>query len=151
MLARQPWLIVPSGLTLTLVIVSLMLVADGLRDATASRNSLPTPPQAAAARTPPRGEPADPPDAARFAMLETIREFGVEQLEASGEAATTRRRHAAWSLSLAERARPHLERRELVAWWPRLLAGAVAVRGPHQARCQDAFTRRGFADCRRLS
>lgn len=62
------------------------------------------------------------PAPARFAMLETIRELGLESLEASGEAAATRRRHAAWAVALAEQARPHLERRELVAWWPRLLA-----------------------------
>ncbi|MEJ1229745.1 MAG: dipeptide/oligopeptide/nickel ABC transporter permease/ATP-binding protein [Galbitalea sp.] len=40
-LAEQPWLIVPSGLLLTLVIMSLMLIADGLRDSTASTRSRP--------------------------------------------------------------------------------------------------------------
>ena len=49
-LAQQPWLIVPSGLTLTLVIMSLMLVADGLRDAAASARSRPTGAQAPSAR-----------------------------------------------------------------------------------------------------
>ena len=38
----------------------------------------------------------------RFAMLETIREYGLEQLAASGEDDATRRRLAAWSLALAE-------------------------------------------------
>jgi peptide/nickel transport system permease protein len=38
-MAEQPWLIVPSGLTLGLVILSLILIADGLRDATASNRS----------------------------------------------------------------------------------------------------------------
>ncbi len=38
-LAQQPWLMVPSGATLTLVIMALMLVADGLRDATASNRT----------------------------------------------------------------------------------------------------------------
>jgi peptide/nickel transport system permease protein len=38
-LSQQPWLIVPSGLTLALVIMALMLVADALRDATASNRS----------------------------------------------------------------------------------------------------------------
>jgi predicted ATPase/DNA-binding CsgD family transcriptional regulator len=40
----------------------------------------------------------------RFGMLETIREFGLECLEASGEADGVRRRHAAWCLALAEEA-----------------------------------------------
>ena len=39
----------------------------------------------------------------RFGMLETIREFGLEQLEASGEVSETRNRHAAYFLALAER------------------------------------------------
>jgi predicted ATPase len=38
----------------------------------------------------------------RFWMLETIREFGLEQLATSGEEEATRRRHAAWCLALAE-------------------------------------------------
>jgi predicted ATPase/class 3 adenylate cyclase len=44
----------------------------------------------------------------RFAMLETIREFALEQLEASGEAETARRRHAEYFLDFAERARSYL-------------------------------------------
>ena len=38
----------------------------------------------------------------RFAMLETIREYALEKLEASGEAALTKRSHAAYCLVLAE-------------------------------------------------
>ncbi len=38
-LSQQAWLIVPSGLTLALVIMALMLVADALRDTTASNRS----------------------------------------------------------------------------------------------------------------
>ena len=41
----------------------------------------------------------------RFAMLETIREFGWEQLFASGEAEAIAARHAAWAIDLAEDAR----------------------------------------------
>jgi ATP/maltotriose-dependent transcriptional regulator MalT len=40
----------------------------------------------------------------RFAMLETVREFGAEQLDRSGEAEPTRRRHAIWFRDLAEQA-----------------------------------------------
>jgi predicted ATPase/tRNA A-37 threonylcarbamoyl transferase component Bud32 len=38
----------------------------------------------------------------RFAMLETIREYGLEKLVASGEESSTRRAHAAYCLVLAE-------------------------------------------------
>ena len=40
----------------------------------------------------------------RFAMLETIREFGLEQLGAAGEMEATASAHADWCLSLARRA-----------------------------------------------
>ena len=39
---------------------------------------------------------------ARFAMLETIREYGLEQLTATGEEEATRRSHAAYCLVVAE-------------------------------------------------
>jgi predicted ATPase len=44
----------------------------------------------------------------RYRMLETIREFAVERLEASGEAARTRRLHAEFFRDLANRAEPML-------------------------------------------
>ena len=44
----------------------------------------------------------------RFRMLETVREFGLERLEASGTEEETRRRLAAWCLALAEAAQPAL-------------------------------------------
>ncbi|MGH2604646.1 MAG: ATP-binding protein, partial [Dehalococcoidia bacterium] len=52
------------------------------------------------------GEPSD--GEALFTMLETIREFGLEQLAARGETAEFSRRHAAWYLALAERVEPDL-------------------------------------------
>ena len=42
------------------------------------------------------------PDERRFAMLETVREYTLEQLDASGEHPVTRRAHAAYCLVLAE-------------------------------------------------
>jgi predicted ATPase len=44
----------------------------------------------------------------RYRMLETIREFALERLEAGGEAAQTRRRHAEFFRDLANRAEPML-------------------------------------------
>jgi len=39
----------------------------------------------------------------RYVMLETVREYGLERLEASGEGDSTRQRHVDWCLGLAER------------------------------------------------
>jgi predicted ATPase len=41
----------------------------------------------------------------RYSMLETIREFGLEQLATCGETETTLQRHAAWCVQLAEMVR----------------------------------------------
>jgi non-specific serine/threonine protein kinase len=43
----------------------------------------------------------------RFRILETIREFGLEQLAAAGGDDEAHRRHAAWSLARAEQAERH--------------------------------------------
>jgi predicted ATPase/DNA-binding CsgD family transcriptional regulator len=47
-----------------------------------------------------------PDDEPRFTMLQTIQEFALEQLAASGEGEATRRRHAAYFAGMAERAGP---------------------------------------------
>lgn len=47
----------------------------------------------------------------RFAMLETVREFGLERLAACGEEVAIRERHAAWYLALAEAANQELRAR----------------------------------------
>lgn len=57
---------------------------------------------------------------ARFVMLETVREYGLEMLEAHGEAAELRRRHTFHYLALAEQAEPELVRFGQVAWARRL-------------------------------
>jgi len=59
-------------------------------------------------------------DEPRFVMLETIREFGRECLEASGEQEETRRAHAYYYVALAEEAEPQLASAEREQWVHRL-------------------------------
>jgi non-specific serine/threonine protein kinase len=56
----------------------------------------------------------------RFLLLYVIREFALEQLEASGEAEALRRAHAEHFLALAERAEPEPAGPEAVVWLGRL-------------------------------
>lgn len=59
-------------------------------------------------------------DEPRLTMLETIREYASEQLEAADEAGTIRRRHAEYFLALAEAAEPRLLGPEQRLWLGRL-------------------------------
>jgi len=61
----------------------------------------------------PEGEP-------RVGMLETVREYGLERLVAAGEDTWTRRRHAAYYLTLAEEAEPELVGADQAVWLARL-------------------------------
>jgi predicted ATPase/class 3 adenylate cyclase len=56
------------------------------------------------------------PSGIRFVMLGTIREFGLERLEAEEDRERIRRRHAAWCLDLAETAEPLLRGPNLLRW-----------------------------------
>ena len=56
----------------------------------------------------------------RYAMLETIREFGLERLEASEDAAAVHARHASWFSRLAATAAPHLTGAAQDTWFDRL-------------------------------
>lgn len=56
----------------------------------------------------------------RFVMLETLREFGREQLRASGEQEAVQRRHASYFLALAEQAAARLESTGQVEWMNRM-------------------------------
>jgi DNA-binding CsgD family transcriptional regulator/tetratricopeptide (TPR) repeat protein len=68
-----------------------------------------------------RGE--GPNGEARFTLLETVREFGLERLAASGdEEATIRDAHADHFLALAERAEPELSGANQTPWFDLLVA-----------------------------
>jgi predicted ATPase len=56
----------------------------------------------------------------RFAMLETIREYALEKLAASGEDAQTRRAHAAYCLVLAEEGATEQSNADEAEWLERL-------------------------------
>ena len=64
----------------------------------------------------------------RFTMLETIREFGLERLEASGEANEIRERHLRWYAELAERIAQQVENPEWPQWFRRLDAELDNIR-----------------------
>lgn len=56
----------------------------------------------------------------RFGMLQTIREYALERLEAAGETEALRRQHAAYYLALAEEAAPRLNGAQQADWLARL-------------------------------
>ena len=56
----------------------------------------------------------------RYHLLETVRQYAIERLEESGEAAAVRDRHLAFYLALAEKARPELVGPRQAAWLARL-------------------------------
>ena len=57
---------------------------------------------------------------ARFEMLETIREYGLEVLHESGELEAAQRRHAEYFLALAEEAEPNISGQDRERWLRRL-------------------------------
>ena len=63
----------------------------------------------------PDGEP-------RFTMLETIREYGREQLQASGEEAAISRHHLAWACDVATRGQEGIHGSDGALWLDRLAA-----------------------------
>lgn len=56
----------------------------------------------------------------RFEILESLREFGLEQLASAGEEDTVHNRHLAFFLTLVEDAVPGLKRHEQLDWLARL-------------------------------
>jgi non-specific serine/threonine protein kinase len=62
----------------------------------------------------------DDPGEPRFGMLETVREFALDELAGCGEEDAVRRAHAEYFRALAERAEPELRRASQGAWIARL-------------------------------
>jgi tetratricopeptide (TPR) repeat protein len=56
----------------------------------------------------------------RLSMLEMLREYALEQLQARGEVAATQQGHAYYCLALAEAASPELTGAQQVSWFERL-------------------------------
>jgi len=78
-----------------------------------------------------RGEP-------RFGMLETIREYAREQLDAGDEASTIHRRHLCHFLALAEAAQAEMRGPQQAAWLGRLEADHANFRAAlHWASSHD--------------
>ena len=72
----------------------------------------------------------------RYAMLETVREYGLEMLEASGEAEDIGRRHAAYYLALAERLAPVHVGPYPGLWLDRLAADHDNLRAAFELLCR---------------
>jgi len=86
---------------------------------------------------------------ARFSLLDTIRTYGAERLDASGEGPAIRDRHLAAYLELAERAAAGLSGSEQRAWLDRLEADAdnfrAALDRAEAIPDPEAAVRLGFA------
>ncbi len=71
-------------------------------------------------------------DDGRYGMLETIREYASERLQASGEAVAVRDRHLDHFLALAEATAPHLYGTDQGTWFDRLDANLDNLRIAHR-------------------
>ncbi|MEU7001826.1 BTAD domain-containing putative transcriptional regulator [Nonomuraea sp. NPDC046570] len=95
-------------------------------------------------------EPADPVEP-RYRMLETIREYGLEQLARRDEVDVVRRRHSRFFLQLAETADPYLRTSDQLRWLVRLSAErdnlSAAIRWAVESGDADLAVRFGVALC----
>jgi predicted ATPase/class 3 adenylate cyclase len=80
------------------------------------------------------------PTGSRYRLLDTVREYAQERLEASGEADAARDRHLAFYLTLTERARPELDGPQQGPWLARLDLERENVVAAH-AWCDRAASR----------
>jgi predicted ATPase/DNA-binding XRE family transcriptional regulator len=84
-------------------------------------------------------------DGVRYRMLETIRAYALEQLEADAEMAAVEQRYTALMLALAEAAHPHLRGAQQVLWIERLTVEQHNLRAAMRltlARGEDAVAAR---------
>jgi len=78
------------------------------------------------------------PGGARYRLLETVRQYGLEKLCDAGEEPGVRRRHARFFLDLAERAEPQINTRDRGRWLHRLEAEHDNFRAVLAAGGRDA-------------
>ena len=76
----------------------------------------------------------------RFGLLETIREFALDELQSAGERAAAERAHAGHLLALAERASEEMRGAEQASWIPRLDAESGNLRNSLQWTIDHAET-----------
>jgi DNA-binding CsgD family transcriptional regulator len=67
----------------------------------------------------------------RFTMLETIREFGMEQLLTEGDEHVARDAHASWCIEFADQAGARLAGPDHLFWWRRIETEVGNIRGAH--------------------
>jgi non-specific serine/threonine protein kinase len=79
----------------------------------------------------------------RYRLLESVRQYAQTKLAAFGEASGMRRRHAAWFMTLAERAGPELSGADQVAWQERLELDLDNFRAAMQWSLEDPETDTG--------
>ncbi|GAA1579698.1 BTAD domain-containing putative transcriptional regulator [Kribbella sancticallisti] len=86
------------------------------------------------------GRPEQKPDATRFRMLETVREYASEQLRAAGEDKEILDRHARFFADLLEHAEPELTGANQASWLERLDAEHADLRAALQWAHQTGDT-----------
>ena len=87
---------------------------------------------------------------ARYRMLETIREYGLERLAANGEEAATRRAHSAYCVVLAEEGTVAWTTTEQAAWLSLFEIEHDNFRAALDCPCSEPerrFLRRKLAEC----
>jgi len=90
-------------------------------------------------------------EVARYRLLETIRHYALQRLEAAGETEAARTRHRDHYLALAETAAPYLETADSPAWFARLDLDypnlETALQSSHQQGDNDELVRMVAALC----